>query len=271
MEPINQLDPVDIMVEIEPGMSGKAIARLLEKEGVIKSSTVFYLLLRFKEINDLKSGYYRFSTSATPLEIIDKLRQGEEETFKVTIPEGFTLDEILARYSNLSFPEYDREILAEYIDLYLGKLNLDFGFEDKKVDNEIYFPAEGFIVPTTYSFPLSFDEEDIAAALINYFTEKRLPFLKKAAARSEFSAYEILIIASLIEEEGKLESENRIIASVIYNRLEAGMPLQLDATVQYALEERTERVLYSDLEIDSPYNTYGVNACLLYTSPSPRD
>ncbi|WP_111572841.1 endolytic transglycosylase MltG [Halanaerobium saccharolyticum] len=256
IEPINPVDPRDIMVEIEQGMSGRAIANLLEEEEVIKSSTMFYLLLRFKQVDNLRAGYYRFSTSNTPLEIIDKLQRGEEEQFKVTIPEGFTFEEILNRFSALEMPEYEREILKNEINRELSKIEIERNFETEESGSGKFYPAEGFIIPDTYNFPMSYDEQDIAESLINYFIAQRQPVLKKAAEDNSYSAYELLIISSLIEEEGRLDSENKLIASVIYNRLDRGMPLQLDATVQYALPERTERVLYSDLEIESPYNTY---------------
>jgi len=118
---------------------------------------------------------------------------------------------------------------------------------------------------------MSFEEPALAKSLVDYFREQRLSFLKEAAAESNYSAYQILIIASLIEEEGKIGEEKKTIASVIYNRLEAGMPLQLDATVQYARTERTERVLYADLEIDSPYNTYQINELPPTPIASPGD
>lgn len=118
---------------------------------------------------------------------------------------------------------------------------------------------------------MSYQEKDIAVSLINHFKNKRLPLLKEAAAESEYSAYQILIIASLIEEEGKIAEEKKTIASVIYNRLAEGMALQLDATVQYALIERTDRVLYSDLEVDSPYNTYQMNKLPPTPIASPGD
>ena len=260
IEPINEVEPVDIMVEIEEGMSGRAIANLLEEEGAIKSSTIFYLLLRFKQIDNLKSGYYRFSTSDTPLEIIEKLQKGEEESFKVTIPEGFTLEQILNRFAALTMPEFDKELLHDYINKYVLELEMNRDFSQIKLNEERIVFAEGFVIPDTYNFPMSFDEEKVARDLIQYFDEERLPKLKEAAAESEFSAYELLIIASLIEEEGKVAAETEVIASVIYNRLKDEMPLQLDATIQYAMEERTERVLYDDLEIDSPYNTYQISA-----------
>ena len=255
MEPINPVDSRDIMVEIEPGMSGRAIANLLEEKEVIKSSTMFYLLLRFKQVDNLQAGYYRFSTSNTPLEIINKLQRGEEEQFKVTIPEGFTFEEILNRFSALEMPEYEKEVLKNEINKELSKIEIKRNFKIEISGYEKFYPAEGFIIPDTYNFPMSYDEQDIAESLINYFIAQRQPVLKKAAD-SNYSAYELLIIASLIEKEGRLAAENKLIASVIYNRLERGMPLQLDATVQYALPARTERVLYEDLEVDSPYNTY---------------
>jgi len=271
MEPINELDPQEILVEIEKGMTGRAIAEKLEKEGVIKSSTIFYLLLRFKGIDNLRAGYYRFSTSDTPLKILDKLQRGEEEIFKITIPEGFTLQEILNRFAALEIPKYKRDLLAREINRQVAELKLPMDFSDSDLSKDQIYPAEGIIIPTTYNFPLSYSESEIAEELINYFVEKRLPQIKEAAAKMDYSAYELLIIASLIEEEGKLKSENKTIASVIYNRLQAGMPLQLDATVQYALPERTKRVLYNDLKIDSPYNTYQVSNLPPTPIASPGD
>lgn len=271
IEPINPVDPRDIMVEIEQGMSGRAIANLLEEEGVIKSSTMFYLLLRFKQVDNLRAGYYRFSTSNTPLEIIDKLQRGEEEQFKVTIPEGFTFEEILNRFSALEMPEYEREVLKNEINKELSKIEIERNLEAEIFESEKLYSAEGFIIPNTYNFPMSYDEQDIAESLINYFIAQRQPVLKEAAENNSYSAYELLIISSLIEEEGRLEAENKLIASVIYNRLDRGMPLQLDATVQYALPERTERVLYSDLQINSPYNTYLIRELPPTPIASPGD
>lgn len=125
IEPINEVEPMDIMVEIESGMSGRAIANLLKEEGVIKSSTVFYLLLRLQNLNDLQAGYYRFSTSDSSLEIIDKLRRGEEEDFNLTIPEGFTLAEILNRFEGLMIPEYEKDLLRKKINQEISKLDLE--------------------------------------------------------------------------------------------------------------------------------------------------
>ena len=271
MQPINEVEPVDIMVEIEKGMSGRAIANLLEEEGAIKSATFFYLLLRLQDLNNLQAGYYRFSTSDSPQAIIEKLKRGEEEKFKVTIPEGFTLEEILNRFEGLVIPEYDKELLRTEIDQEISKLELEKNINQAQIESGLIVEPEGIIIPTTYNFPMSFEEPALAESLVDYFREQRLPLLKEAAAESNYSAYEILIIASLIEEEGKIGEEKKTIASVIYNRLAEGMPLQLDATVQYARTERTDRVLYADLEIDSPYNTYKINKLPPTPIASPGD
>lgn len=271
MEAVNLKDPVEKIVEIKKGMSGKEISNLLEEKDLIRSATTFYLLLRFKGIDDLKSGYYRFSTSDSAFAIIEKLRNGEEESFKITIPEGFTLEEIVQRFSELELIKYDPDLLKEKINDNFNNLNLKTKLNLNEISELNVFSAEGIIIPTTYHFPLSYSEEDIAEYLIDYFFKKRLPLLKNTEAKTNFSAYEILIIASLIEEEAKIAAENKIVASVIYNRLEKGMPLQLDATVQYALKDRKKRILYKDLEIESPYNTYQIPKLPPTAIASPGD
>ena len=199
------------------------------------------------------------------------MQKGKEENFKITIPEGFTLEEILKRFNSLAVVEYDKSLLVKELEKNIKNIDIKREINFQKLKNPQISAVEGFIVPNTYHFPLSYTEEDIAKNLISHFVEKRLPLLKKGAEKNNYSAYEILIIASLIEEEAKLEEENKVVASVIYNRMEKAMPLQLDATVQYALEERKQRVLYKDLEIDSPYNTYQITQLPPTPIASPGD
>lgn len=258
IKPVDNNEAVEILIEIKEGMNGRNISQLLQKKGVIKSSAAFYLLLRFQGIDHLQAGWYLFSTSENVFQIIKKINQGNQAEFKITIPEGFTIEEILKRFAALKLPQYNKDILEREINKQLERIEFKNDLEKKYKNSDLIYQAEGFVIPTTYNFPLSYQENDIAEALIGYFIENRLPILKKAAQNSDYSAYELLIIASLIEKEGKLKSEQKIIASVIYNRLQRSMPLQLDATIQYALSERTKRVLYEDLKIKSPYNTYKI-------------
>jgi len=256
MLPVNRSSSETVSVEIKPGMSGREIAELLEKEGLVRSSELLYYVMRLKKIDHLKAGYYSFSPADSPYYILDILSRGIEDTFQVTFPEGFTFREVVARLAELEKPQFDKEKLVDAFNRSAAEVNFE---GDPHLAEDVLDSAEGLIIPDTYKFPMSFNEEQLAGELLEDFKDERLPLLKEKAAESEFTAYQLLIISSLIEEEGKLEEENEIIASVIYNRLEAGQPLQLDATVQYVLPERKERLLYADLEFESPYNTYQVN------------
>jgi len=253
IQPVNTVNPKKYMVEIKPGMSGMAIGEKLEEKGIIKSSLAFYILLRLKqEDQNLKAGYYSFSTADTIQDILTKIISGSEERFKITIPEGLTAVEILDRINSASggFYEY-----GEFVSVVLN-LDLSDRIEYLSELAAPVNPIEGLIIPETYYFPKSYTEKQIIDELLAVFFRDRLPKLKEYAEESPYNYYELLTIASLIEEEAKLDEEKPIIASVIYNRLAGDMLLQIDASVQYAFSERKERILYSDLEIVSPYNTY---------------
>jgi UPF0755 protein len=115
---------------------------------------------------------------------------------------------------------------------------------------------EGLLFPDTYRI----DEGDSAADILQLLAdtmEERVASVDWSVLEDQgFTRYEGIIVASLIEEEVKVDEERPIVASVIYNRLEADWMLQIDATVQYALPERRPALTFADLEVDSPYNTY---------------
>ncbi|MFW6274144.1 MAG: endolytic transglycosylase MltG, partial [Halanaerobium sp.] len=257
MLPVNRSNPEEVEIEIKQGMRGKDIAALLEEKGLIKSADLIYYLMRIKQINNLKTGYYTFSTADSPYYILDILDKGLESDFIFTVPEGYTVRQIIDRLTGLDKPTYQAAELESAFDEYAESVEFE---ENPHLDESVIESAEGLIIPDTYNFPMSYNEDKIARELIDRFKEQRLPLLKEQAEESDFSAYQLLIIASLIEEEGTLSEENKIIASVIYNRLELGQKMQLDATVQYILPERKDRLFYKDLDIDSPYNTYQVEA-----------
>lgn len=262
MLPVDRKNPEEIAVEVEQGMTGRDIAELLEEKGLIKSADLIYYLMRFKQIDNLKSGYYIFSTADSPYYMLDILDQGLEAAFSFTVPEGYTISEFISRLTDLEKPDFKESELEEALQKHAAEVEFE---DDPHLADSVITAAEGLIIPDTYNFPMSYNEDKLAAELINRFKEERLPLLNKEAEDKDLSAYQLLITASLIEEEGKIPEENKIIASVIYNRLEAGQPLQLDATVQYVLPERKERLFYKDLEFESPYNTYQIKAL----PPSP--
>ncbi|MCX8114997.1 MAG: endolytic transglycosylase MltG, partial [Burkholderiaceae bacterium] len=117
---------------------------------------------------------------------------------------------------------------------------------------------EGYLFPKTYSFARGSSAEVVLKTMLEQF-DKEIGALDLERAQAEgFSLHEVVTMASIIEREAALDRERPLIASVIRNRLERGMPLEIDATVEYVLPGNRFRLRYRDLKIDSPYNTYRV-------------
>jgi len=119
---------------------------------------------------------------------------------------------------------------------------------------------EGYLFPDTYYPGSDSGPDKIVQMMLQNFEQvmERNDYISKARSKG-LNLNEAVTVASMVEREARVESERPIIAGVIYNRLKAGMPLQIDATVQYALGKQKEKLLYKDLEINSPYNTYKIS------------
>lgn len=232
---------------IESGSSLGAIARQLEQKGWIRSARLFEI---YVIINDhqgsLQAGTYQFQEGEDLFAIANRLVTGQTASFRVTVPEGFTVDEIIERLAGFE---------------HLSEADLIQGLKDDRLKRG-YFPEsqkvkwtqEGFLFPDTYNFSYEMEPAAIFNTMINRFENHWLDKFKNN--EQTYTVNQYVTLASLVEKEGKLNEEKPLIAGVIYNRLAQNMRLQLDATVQYVLENRVERVLYGHLEVDSPYNTY---------------
>lgn len=248
-------------MEIPIGSSSTSIGKILEKSGIIKDARIFKYYVKLKNESGFMAGEYSLSPAMTLPEIIDSLKTGkisEEIVFKMTIPEGKQLDQIAG-------------IIAEKIDqdpkAVFKQLN-DKAFIDKMMDKypdlltdeirnkDVKYPLEGYLFPATYPF---YKEDPSVEEIVTIMLDKTVNVLKDYRTEMEeqdMTVHQLLTMASLIEEEATEKVDRDQIASVFYNRLKAGMPLQTDPTVLYAKGEHKSRVLYKDLEVDSPYNTY---------------
>lgn len=244
-EPTYPEDPQ--LFVIESGSSVRAIARQLEQEGWIRSARLFEIYVIINDYQGgLQAGTYQFETGDDIFQIANQIVSGRAASFRVTIPEGFTVNEIIHRLAGLD--HLNEEELLNALDE--EALMRDY-FPD---DSEVVWPQEGFLFPDTYNLSYEMGPVEIFNAMINRFESYWYEDLENN--ENSYSINEYVTMASLIEKEAQLNEEKPIIAGVIYNRLAQNMRLQLDATVQYALEERVSRVLYGHLEIESPYNTY---------------
>ena len=163
----------------------------------------------------------------------------------VTIPEGLTLKEIAEIVSKKGICSVDEFMEA----IKTNKFTVN-GEELKNI--------EGFLLPNTYDIPKEYTPFQIEEMMIKSFDEKITPIYleKKSKLPVNLTLKEVVTLASLVEREASVPEERPIIAGVYYNRLKIGMRLECDATIQYALGHQKKELLYSDLEIDSPYNTY---------------
>lgn len=236
---------------VPKGATLSTVADSLYENGVIRSKLWF----RYKgqEIaRDIKPGNYKIASGLDIEDIFIIIQQGEEEKqVSITFPEGFILYQFAQRIEESGLGSAD-EFIEATNDYFISK---DYTFDT----GNLYFNMEGYLFPDTYYFSEDQSMDQIVSKLVStmesIFTEE----YKLRAEELGLTFHELLTIASLIEREAYNDAERAAISGVIYNRLEIGMLLQIDATVIYGLGEGKEhmtRVLYSDLEKDNPYNTY---------------
>lgn len=236
----------DVVVTIARGQSTNSIANTLNNNGLIKSKEAFVYYARFKGLADkLKVGEYTVNPAMSVAEIVEKLVNGKVVTISFTIPEGYDLKQIAAVLKSKGLINEDKywELVKE------GDFEYSFLKDLPKTEKRF----EGYLFPDTYSIPKGYTEKQILNMMLKRFQEvwEQLP-----GDKTKMSVHELITLASIVEMEAQVDEERPLVASVFLNRLKINMALESCATIQYALPQRVERVLYKDLEIKSPYNTY---------------
>lgn len=261
------LKPVDpdatktIAVEVPIGSGLSSISTLLEKKGLIKDARVFKYYAKFKNESQFQAGKYDLSQSMTLDELIKSLKTGKvyrTPVFAMTIPEGLTLEQIgnivekKTPYTQKEFMDlvtsdtFVQQMKAKYPEL----------VTDAVLADNIRYDLEGYLFPATYSY---FEEKPTLESIVDEMVgamDKVVKNYSDALTEKQMSVHQLITFASLLEEEATAQTDRETIASVFYNRINQGMPLQTDPTVLYALGSHKDRVLYKDLEVDNAYNTY---------------
>ncbi len=238
-----------VAIEIPSGATASDVGRILEDAGVVRSDLAFRVAAGLEGVGaSLQAGRYDLRTNMTVDQAIAVLGAGPlgEETVTVTIPEGLEVEEIAAEVGGTLVFEAGTFVEAATNGEHVLPPYLPEGTES----------LEGFLFPKTYEFDPKADPEQVIATLLAQFEEEASTLDWGRAKALGLSPYEVVIAASLIEREARAAEDRAKVSAVIHNRLEEGMALQIDATVQYALPEKNRLLTLEDYEFESPYNTY---------------
>jgi len=235
----------EVRVFIRRGAPFREAAESLAAQGVIRSARAFgrYASLRSAD-RSLRWGTYVLLDGMAWEQILGAMRAGRGVVHTVTIPEGWTIAQISAE-------------LVESLDLTPDSISA--AVRDTALLHRLNVPTptvEGYLFPATYTFPDRISARDAVRLMVERFETAWKPAWDSILSMRKMTRHDVVTLASIVEREVRKGEERPVVAAVYTNRLRIRMPLQADPTIDYALGRQTGRVLYKDLRVDSPYNTY---------------
>ncbi len=243
-------------VSITSGETAAKIGQDLQSAGVIQSEVLFRDLVALMGLEDqLQAGDYEFDKGMTTLAVIDRIHNGVTAPLMVTIPEGLRVEEIAALLDAkgvVTKDDFMQAVAARH--------------DEALVAGDTSGTLDGYLFPATYGFSRSVTADQVIQQMLDAFNKQVVPVAQPELANVGLTLDQVLTLASIVEREAEKPEERPLIASVYINRLNAGMPLEADPTVQYALANDPQNVAAygywktnltdDDLKVDSPYNTY---------------
>ena len=234
-----------VRVVIPPGTTFRAAADSLARAKVVGSARLFRVYASISgHDRRIHAGTYLMSRGMSWGAVLDALTRGTGMIHTVTIPEGYAISDIAPLLARTLGVEEDSVLAAA---------------RDSTLRERLDVPTptlEGYLFPDTYSFSDGTSARSAVQTMVRRFEQVWDPAWNERLQAMAMTRHDIVTLASIVEKEAKLPEERPVIAAVYLNRLKAKMLLQADPTVQYALGKHVTRVLYKDLEIESPYNTY---------------
>ena len=232
------------LVSFPPGSGIKKLATELQSNGIIRSSWHFILVSRLRGLaHRLKAGDYRFNDAMVTADILRKVEDGDVDFQRFTLPEGYSIHQAAELLQQQGILDRDVFLKACGDPRLLTRLGIRSS------------SAEGYLYPATYNLARENTAEQLVAQMTAHF-EKTYTAVSRGAADMGMSRHNVVTLASMIEKEAVSPTEKPLIASVFYNRLRIGMPLQSDPTAVYGVRAFSGAVTKADIERPSPYNTY---------------
>ena len=238
-------------ITITPGTTADQLAVELQQRHLIRSAWVFKFLARSRQADfKLYLGDYQLAPIMTPGEIINELLKGpgSTDTNRVTIPEGYTTEQIIALLvqKGIGSKEEFTKVITEDTFPYAFLKGLPKGIHR----------LEGYLFPNTYFIDIETSPHAVIDLFLQQFAKELTPEVQTQLVTMKLSISQWVTLGSLIEKEAAKESDRQLIASVLMNRLKINQPLQVDATIQFLLGTPKPKLYNKDLQISSPYNTY---------------
>ena len=273
LKPVDAKSTEYVTVEIPSGSSAKEIGSILEKQGLIKSGQVFNYYTKFKSYANFQSGYYNLQKSMSLDSIAKELQKGGTDTpqppslGKLTIPEGYTLDQIaqaVEKSSNKKVSISAKDFLAKAQDeAFITKMVAKYpkllsGLPTK--DKGVKYRLEGYLFPATYHYTADTTVESLIDQMLAAMDSNLSKYYDTLSSKN-LTVNDVLSVASLVEKEGSTDDDRKNIASVFYNRLNQGMPLQSNIAILYAQGKLGQKTTLAedaaiDTNIDSAFNVY---------------
>lgn len=247
--PINPLSHETITYTATKGLGDDEIAKDLERIGIIRSNYFFriYVIISLQHSN-LQAGKYNLSPSMSTYQIVKKFTQGDVIKDQITILEGWDKIDIANYLEGKGICKKD-----DFLALVQKDHSQGFNFlKGNPKDSDL----EGYLFPDTYEIIDGENCDGVMDIILSNFNKKLTPELRNQIANQNKSIFDIIIMASLLEKEVRTLSDKKIASGLLWKRLSIGMPLQLDATINYITSKNDPGVLLKDTKIDSPYNTY---------------
>lgn len=259
MQPVNRHDENVVSVHIPEGATNDEIAGILKQDGLIHNTSIFKMWLKTHSVTNFQAGDFYISPSMNNKQIVSQLQGGGGRPIEghVLVKEGQTVDEIgdtVAKNTKYSKKEFlalmkNKKFLASLEKRYPTLLSSSM----KKKD--VRYHLEGYLFPANYDVYQGASLDELVTQMVEKENEVLKPYYSDIK-KKDLTVQQVLTLASLVEREGVKDTDRRKIAGVFFNRLDAGMPLQSDISVMYALNKHKHSLSLKDVKVKSPYNLY---------------
>ncbi|PJA46381.1 endolytic transglycosylase MltG [Candidatus Uhrbacteria bacterium CG_4_9_14_3_um_filter_36_7] len=239
----------EIAFLIEEGQSAKWISQNLEDQGIIGNHLWFdFYVWLSKSEKDFQPGVFTLRPGMSYANLVREMTLIELQEVSITIPEGFTLEQIGKRLEEkelVTMDEWSVAVSEDYRNLF------SFLKSQPELSN-----LEGYLFPDTYRFLKEVSAQEIIVKMLTNFGNKLTPDLRIEIEKQGHTIHEVITLASIIEREVRTDEDRAMVSDLFWRRLSAGMPLQADSTVNYITQKNTPSISYEDAGIDSAWNTY---------------